>query len=180
MVIECSLCVVCFDNVSWIYSDVVYLSLHITSLMCVGVMLCFGCGGVVSICRLKHYWPVHVECGGWGLMTIWTGGWFLLGSAPEWVCLLGGGIGYSIVRKARLSLGYFGVWVGSLYYSFGHIRVGFVECVGRMLTGEAANLCSLGWMDVKCVVVSVVVGFLYMSIYMCVLLLMIVRLRKLM
>jgi len=32
--------------------------------VCVGVTLWFGCGGVVSVCRLKHYWSVHVECGG--------------------------------------------------------------------------------------------------------------------
>jgi len=74
MVIEFSMCVVCFDNVSWIYSDVVYLSLHIPGSMCVGVTLWFGCGGVVSICSLKHYWPVHVECGGWGLMTFCNSG----------------------------------------------------------------------------------------------------------
>jgi len=40
--------------------------------MCVGVTLWFGCGGVVSVYRLKHSWPVHVECGGWGLMTAWN------------------------------------------------------------------------------------------------------------
>ena len=57
--------------------------LYCSGSMCVGVTLWFGCGGVASVCRLEHYWPVHVECGGWGLMTIWTGGWFLLGSAPE-------------------------------------------------------------------------------------------------
>jgi len=34
--------------------------------MCVGVTLWFGWGGVVSGCRLKHYWSVHVECGGLG------------------------------------------------------------------------------------------------------------------
>ena len=27
--------------------------------MCVGVTLWFGWGGVVSGCRLKHYWSVH-------------------------------------------------------------------------------------------------------------------------
>jgi len=52
----------------------VYLSLHIPGSMCVGVTLWYGCGGVVSICRLKHYWPVHVECGGWELMTVWNRG----------------------------------------------------------------------------------------------------------
>ena len=41
----------------------VYLRLHIPGSMCVGVTLWFGCGGVVSVCRLKYYWSVHVECG---------------------------------------------------------------------------------------------------------------------
>jgi len=45
---------------------------------------------------------------------------------------------------------------------------------------QAAGLCSLGWLDVKCIVVSVVVGFRYMSISMCVLFLLIVRSKKLM
>jgi len=67
MVIECSLCVVCSNNVSSIYSDFMYLSLHIPGLMCAGVTLWFSCGGVVFVCRLKHYWPVHVECGGLGI-----------------------------------------------------------------------------------------------------------------
>jgi len=48
MVIECSLRVVCFD-VFCVYSDVVYLSLHIPGSMCVGVTLWFGCGGVESV-----------------------------------------------------------------------------------------------------------------------------------
>jgi hypothetical protein len=30
---------------------------------------------------------------------------------------------------------------------------------------KAANFCSCGWLDVKCVTVSVVVGFLYISIF---------------
>jgi len=34
---------------------------------CVGVTVWFGWGGVVSVCRLKHYWSVHVGCGDWGL-----------------------------------------------------------------------------------------------------------------
>jgi len=29
--------------------------LYCSGLMCVGVTLWFGCGGVVSVCRLKHY-----------------------------------------------------------------------------------------------------------------------------
>jgi len=60
-------CSMFFDNVSWIYSDVVYMSLHIPCSRCVGVTLWFGWGGVVSVCRLKHYWSVHVECGGLGV-----------------------------------------------------------------------------------------------------------------
>jgi hypothetical protein len=43
-------------------------------MMRVGVMLWFGWGGVVSGCRLKHYWSVHIECGGWELMTVWNRG----------------------------------------------------------------------------------------------------------
>jgi len=39
MVIESSLRVVCFDNVSCIYFDVVFLSLHTPGSMCVGVTL---------------------------------------------------------------------------------------------------------------------------------------------
>ena len=27
--------------------------------ICVGVTLCFGCGGVVSVCGLRHYWSVY-------------------------------------------------------------------------------------------------------------------------
>ena len=42
--------------------------------VCVGLMLWFGCSGVVSVCRPKHYWPVHVECGGWELMNVWNRG----------------------------------------------------------------------------------------------------------
>jgi len=64
MVIEFSLCVVCFDNVSCTYSDVLYMSLHMPGSLCVGVTLWYGWSGVVSVCRLKHYWSVHVECGG--------------------------------------------------------------------------------------------------------------------
>jgi len=52
----------------------VYLSLHIPGSICVGVSLWFGCGGVESVCRLNHYWSVHVECGGWGFMTVWNRG----------------------------------------------------------------------------------------------------------
>ena len=52
-------CSMFFYNVSLIYSDV-YMSLHIPVSMCVGVTLWFGWGGVVSVCRLRHYWPVHV------------------------------------------------------------------------------------------------------------------------
>ena len=66
-----------------------YLSLHIPASMCVDVTLSYGCGGVVSVCRLKHYWPVHVECGGWELMTVWNRGLISPGlcsgmSLPSW------------------------------------------------------------------------------------------------
>ena len=64
LMVEFSLCMVYFANVSCTYSDVLYMSLHIPGSMCVGVTLWYGWGGVVSICRLKHYWSVHVECGG--------------------------------------------------------------------------------------------------------------------
>jgi len=63
MVIEFSLCMLWFDNVSCTYSDVVYINLHIRGSLCVGVTLWYGRGGVVSVCRLKHYWSVHVESG---------------------------------------------------------------------------------------------------------------------
>ena len=49
-----------------------------------------------------------------------------------------------------------------------------------MLMFKKIKKFSLGWMDVKRIVVSVVVGFLYMSISMFVFLLTIVRSRKLM
>jgi hypothetical protein len=58
-------CSVFFNDVSWIYSDVVYMNLHIPGTMRVGVTLWFGWGGVVSGCSLKHYWDVNVEC--WAL-----------------------------------------------------------------------------------------------------------------
>jgi len=48
--------------------------LYWSGLMCVGVTLWFGCGGVVSVCRLKHYWPILLECGGWELMVVWNRG----------------------------------------------------------------------------------------------------------
>ena len=57
-------CSMFFDDVSWIYSDVVYMNLHTPGTMRVGVVLWFGWDGVVSGCRLKHYWSVHGECGG--------------------------------------------------------------------------------------------------------------------
>jgi len=59
------------------------MSYHIPGSMSVGVTVWFGWGGVVSLCRLKHYWSVHVGCGGWGLMPFGIVGLFLLGSAPE-------------------------------------------------------------------------------------------------
>ena len=39
----CDLCVELFHG------------LYCSGSMCVGVTLWFGCGGVVSVCRLKHY-----------------------------------------------------------------------------------------------------------------------------
>jgi len=36
----------------------------------------------------------------------------------------------------RAGLGYLGVLARSFYYSFGHIRAGFIECAGRMLIGD--------------------------------------------
>jgi len=46
MIIEFSLCVVCFfDNVSWVYSVVVCMSYHKPSSMCVGVT-CVSAGVV--------------------------------------------------------------------------------------------------------------------------------------
>jgi len=48
------------------------MSLHIPGSMCVGVTLWFSWGGVVSVCGLEHYWCVHVECGGWWLLTVWN------------------------------------------------------------------------------------------------------------
>ena len=48
------MCSMFFDHVSRIYSDVVYMSLHIPGSMCVDVTLWFGWGGVVSVCRLRH------------------------------------------------------------------------------------------------------------------------------
>ena len=50
------------------------MSYHIPGSMCVGVMVWFGWGGVVSLCRLKHYWSVRVGCGGCGLMAVWNSG----------------------------------------------------------------------------------------------------------
>jgi len=49
-------CSMFFDNVSWIYSDVMYTSFNTPGTMCVGVTLWFSWGGVVSRWRLKHYW----------------------------------------------------------------------------------------------------------------------------
>jgi len=51
-------CSMFFDHVSRIYSDVVYMSLHIPGSMCVDVTLWFGWGGVVSVCRLRHYYII--------------------------------------------------------------------------------------------------------------------------
>jgi len=35
--------------------------LYCSGMMCVGVTLWFGLCGVVSVCRLKHYWSVHEQ-----------------------------------------------------------------------------------------------------------------------
>jgi len=43
--------------------------LYCSGLMCVGVTLWFGCGGVVSICRLKHYCSSSMCVG----VTLWSG-----------------------------------------------------------------------------------------------------------
>ena len=37
--------------------------LYCSGSMCVGVMLWFGWGGVVSGCRLKHYWSLQPASG---------------------------------------------------------------------------------------------------------------------
>jgi len=42
-------CSVFFDDVSWTYSDVMYMSLHVPGSMHVGVTLWFGWGGVVKV-----------------------------------------------------------------------------------------------------------------------------------
>jgi len=33
---------------------------------------------VVSGCRMKHYWSVHVECGIWGSMAVWNRGFIII------------------------------------------------------------------------------------------------------
>jgi len=35
--------------------------LYCSGLMCVGVMLWFGCGGVVSVCRLRQCLSLHTD-----------------------------------------------------------------------------------------------------------------------
>jgi len=50
------------------------MSYHVHVSMCVGVTVWFSWGGVVSLCRLKHYWSVCVGCGDWGLMAVWNSG----------------------------------------------------------------------------------------------------------
>ena len=47
MVLEFSSVYCVFDNVSWVYSDVVRMSYHIPGSICVGVTVWFGWGGVV-------------------------------------------------------------------------------------------------------------------------------------
>ena len=65
--------------------------LYCSGSMCVGVTLWFGWGCVVSVCGIKHYWSVHVECGGWGLKTVWNRGFISSGfcsgmSLPSNLC----------------------------------------------------------------------------------------------
>ena len=110
------------------------------------LVLCSGLavGAVVSESRLNHYWPVH--CAPWGfrgLRPLGTRGLYRLCSAREWVFYCGGGIGYGIVHMARVSFGYLCVWVESWYYSLDRIRVGFEECVGRMLIGDCCFWCNV-------------------------------------
>ena len=83
MVLEFSSVQCVCDNVSWVYSDVVRMSCHIPGSMCVGVTVWFGWGGVVSLWWLKHYWSVHVGCGGWGLMAVWNSGFVSPGLCSE-------------------------------------------------------------------------------------------------
>ena len=61
-------------------------------------------------------------------------GLFRLGSVPELVFLLGGGIGYIIARRVKIGLGYSGVSVGCC--ALGRIHVGSVVCVKRMQIGD--------------------------------------------
>jgi len=65
------------------------MSLHIPDSMCVGVMLWFRWSGVVPY-GLKHHWSVHVESGGWGLITVWNRGFISPGLCPGvfWVLYL--------------------------------------------------------------------------------------------
>jgi len=56
-------------NALLIYYVIVNLRLHIPWLH---VCCSFGVVGLewYPCCRLKYNWSVHVECGGWGLMTV--------------------------------------------------------------------------------------------------------------
>ena len=45
----CDLCVELFRGLHWSGS------------MCVGVTLWYSCGGLVSVCRLKHYFNLHTD-----------------------------------------------------------------------------------------------------------------------
>ena len=38
-----------------------FRGLYCSGLMCVGVTLWYGCGGVVSVCRLKHCFSLHTD-----------------------------------------------------------------------------------------------------------------------
>jgi len=58
---------------------------------CVLVLRC-GLAGVVWCgirMQLKHYWSVHVKCGGWALMAVWNRGFISSGpcsgmNLPSW------------------------------------------------------------------------------------------------
>jgi hypothetical protein len=50
------------------------MSYHVPGSMCVGVTVRFDWGDVVSLCRLRHYCFVSVECGGSGFMAVWNSG----------------------------------------------------------------------------------------------------------
>ena len=46
---------------AWDLCAKLFRGLHWSGSMCVGVTLWYGCGGVVSVCRLKHYFNLHMD-----------------------------------------------------------------------------------------------------------------------